>query len=326
VIIGLGQWVLFGDEAPRWILAGLAAWAGVILATYPFSKEVSPELTARDWLHQVVAGWSQTFLWWGIVVGIAVLMPAELDWNSWVLLGVYFGATVAWVFGGLIWFGKKMRVFRPAPEQLKNIVEEVSQRMKIPVRGVWLAQSSASTAYILPYTRDVFFSSNLLEKLGPDEIAAICAHELGHCCEPRRVLIARLASCLAWVPFLFIKPWFHHSGLASVFMAVGANWIIRLWMQDLNHHMEVKADRHARENEIDAGVYARALARVYEDNLAPAVLHQKHSHPHLYDRLVSAGIAPNFARPAPPDSRSIYNKFLWVVLIVVGIIALGKLP
>src|SRR5260221_7020320 len=173
VIVVLGQWVLFDDNAPYWILAGFAAWTGVVLASNYYSREVCPEITARAWLHQVLAGWSAAFLWWGIVVGIAVLMPAELDWRSWGLVGVFFAVYTVWAFGGFIWFGKKARVLNPAPERLQKIVEEVSSRMKVPIRGVWLVQSVSSTAYALPYTRDVFFSPSLLEKFPDDEIATI---------------------------------------------------------------------------------------------------------------------------------------------------------
>jgi len=64
------------------------------------------------------------------------------------------------------------------------------------------------------------------------------------------------------------------------------------------------------------GVYARALARLYEANFAPAVMPRKHSHPHLYDRLVSAGVQPDYPRPEPPTPYSIMALsfgFSWVL-------------
>ncbi|HSU54520.1 MAG TPA: M48 family metalloprotease [Candidatus Dormibacteraeota bacterium] len=324
VLVAVGQWILLENRGPYWILAGIAAWLGVVFASYFFSREVCPKLTARSWLHQVVVGWSIAVLWWGIVVAIAVAMPAWLDWRGGVLLTIFFAACMVWAFGGFVWFGKKARMFMPAPERLRSIVQEVSARMRVTVRGVWVAQGVGARAYIIPYTRDVFFSATVAAY--PDtEIAAICAHELGHCCEPRRVRIARLASCVALVPWLLIKPWFHYSGVASIFMALGAFWIIRLWSQDLSRHMEVHADRQGRENEADLGVYARALEHVYQDNLAPAVMPEKHSHPHLYDRLLSVGFTPSYGRPEPPDSRTMYNRLLWALLILLGIMVLMKL-
>jgi hypothetical protein len=41
---------------------------------------------------------------------------------------------------------------------------------------------------------------------------------------------------------------------------------------------------------------------MYEGNLVPAVLRGRRlTHPHLYDRLVAAGLAPAYPRPAPPS-------------------------
>ena len=85
----------------------------------------------------------------------------------------------------------------------------------------------------------------------------------------------------------------------------------------LAHTMEVQADRIARTHEGESGVYARALARIYENNLVPAVFEQKHTHPHLYDRLVSAGVRPEYPRPEPADHRSFLRYFLWLLIFIL---------
>ncbi len=70
----------------------------------------------------------------------------------------------------------------------------------------------------------------------------------------------------------------------------------------LVHRMEIRADAMARQPETAAGTYARALAKIYEANLVPVVLGAKRrTHPELYDRLVAAGVTPEYPRPeAPP--------------------------
>src|ERR1044071_9923877 len=288
-MVAMGQRLLFEEEAPHWLLSGLAAWAGAVAGAYFFAREVYPEATLKAWLHEMLAHWGLRFVWLGLFVGIAVLMPAELDWRNWVLGALMIATYVGWAFGGLIWCWKKTHLLKPASDRLQGIVRDVSSRMNVRVRGVWLLHSIASTAYALPYTGDLIFSERLVDSIPDDEIASVAAHELGHLNESRLMWAARLAKSLGTMPFLFIKPLFQHFGMASVFMAGAAYWIVSLWSRDLSHRLEVKADRAGKENEGDEGVYARALARLYEINLLPAVIRKKQTHPHLYDRLVSAG-------------------------------------
>src|SRR5947209_13823596 len=84
-IVALGQRLLLEERAPHWLLSGVAAWAGTLGATYFFTREVFPWTTPRAWGHEAMAHWGLAFLWLGLFVGIAALMPTELDWRSWVL-------------------------------------------------------------------------------------------------------------------------------------------------------------------------------------------------------------------------------------------------
>jgi hypothetical protein len=69
--------------------------------------------------------------------------------------------------------------------------------------------------------------------------------------------------------------------------------------------MEARADAAAAGRESESRwAYGRALERIYEANLVPAVLRRKGTHPHLYDRLTACGPHPAYPRPQPPPSRS----------------------
>lgn len=91
-----------------------------------------------------------------------------------------------------------------------------------------------------------------------------------------------------------------------------------IFIERLGHAMEIRADKIARTYEGEPGVYARALARIYEDNLVPAVTERLQTHPHLYDRLVSAGVTPDHPRPEPADDRSLLRYFLWLVIFILA--------
>ena len=64
---------------------------------------------------------------------------------------------------------------------------------------------------------------------------------------------------------------------------------------------EESADASAKESEASEGTYARALEKIHAASLIPAVLNRNATHPHLYDRMIKAGITPEYARPAPPS-------------------------
>jgi Zn-dependent protease with chaperone function len=185
------------------------SWLGVLLGGYFFSREIFPSIKAREWFHEILVRWGLAIGWWTLFIAIACAMPAELGWASWLLAATYLAGVAGWAFGGLIWCLKKCHRLNPAPENLRRIVDRVSDQMKVPVRGIWLLQGARLSAFATPYTRELLFSEGLLAKCPEEEIASVCAHELGHCCESRTVLFWRLSRSIAFLPLLFIKPIFH---------------------------------------------------------------------------------------------------------------------
>lgn len=91
--------------------------------------------------------------------------------------------------------------------------------------------------------------------------------------------------------------------------------------KNLSRHFETRADKVATQNEVHPGVFARALAKRYEQNLFPAALPKKRStHPDLYDRLVAAGVQPDYPTPKPPSLFTVQGLFMSAGLgVFVGI-------
>ena len=79
-----------------------------------------------------------------------------------------------------------------------------------------------------------------------------------------------------------------------------------------------------RSQEIQRGAFARALVHLSELNLSPAVLPgNAGTHPHVYDRLLAAGVTPEFPRPAVPERLSWHGyipKCVFVVLLFVALV------
>ena len=84
------------------------------------------------------------------------------------------------------------------------------------------------------------------------------------------------------------------------------------------------ADKVATENAVNAMTYARALERIYETNQMPAVMRSNRTiHPHLYDRMLAAGVTPQYPRPMRPSGWSWNGMIAWAILFVL--LALGDM-
>jgi Zn-dependent protease with chaperone function len=188
--------------------------------------------------------------------------------------------------------------------------------MNVPIRGVWLLRSSAAQALALPYTGDLLFTRRLLDICSDTEIAAICAHELGHLCESKFARVGRLLGGFVYLPWAFIRPLRHGMGDLA-FLVLGAiSWLSLMLTRKHSRRLESRADNMAREQEQDPGSYACALSKIYEANLMPAIMPKKkrRTHPDLYDRLVAVGAQPEYPRPEPAKATS-YASLLYTVVL-----------
>ena len=90
--------------------------------------------------------------------------------------------------------------------------------------------------------------------------------------------------------------------------------------QRMARRMEVRADSCAAENAADQATYARALERIYQINLIPAVMSgRRRIHPHLYDRMLAVGVTPDYPRPMPPRR---FTAATWIQLALLFLLAM----
>ena len=114
------------------------------------------------------------------------------------------------------------------------------------------------------------------------------------------MLAGRIVASLAVFPLIFISPAVHYFGTVGM---AGSFYVLMLvavvFGRRLSRRMEERADKFAREDQTSEGVYAKALEKLYRENQAPAVMPgNRRAHPHLFDRMVSTGVQPDFPRPA----------------------------
>jgi STE24 endopeptidase len=163
------------------------------------------------------------------------------------------------------------------------------------------ARSSHGNAYFTGFgaSKRVVFFDTLLDRLNPDEIEAVLAHELGHF--KHHHVIKRIALMffisfigLALLGWLINQPWFY-SGLGVelesnymaliLFLLVSPVFLflLRPIMASYSRKNEFEADDYAAKH-ADAKYLVEALVKLYRDNastLTPDPLHSAFydSHP-----------------------------------------------
>jgi Zn-dependent protease with chaperone function len=324
-LCGVAGWAIFpaGRDPLILFLVALGSWLGARLGTYPFDKGLFPQFSFRNWSQFVITAWILRFGMLGPLVVAAAVMPDEIGWPVLAIGAVALCFQIALHFGLWIWMGVKLGLFEKAneSEQVVMIVRQTSERMNISCRRIWKMRSPVGYAAALPMTRDLIFSEGLLRLHPEEEIAAICAHELAHLNESPSIHRARLISAFSLFPMIFVRPIFHLFDFVGVALLWLPSCFLAIYVRGLGRRMEVRADSIARESENDSGVYARALERLYQNNHVPAVMPgNRQIHPHLYDRMLAAGITPDYSRPVSPatlDWSSGLMIFLFVILFVV---------
>lgn len=313
-VLALATLSIWPDQSFWWLLTGVLSLVAVCLANFPLSREIFPRISTADLFYQAMVGLLMRLLIWLVFLAAAMMMPEEFNFTCLTIGAVVLWLWVLWAQDGYFWIGRKCGLFQAAPERLRKIAADTSDRMKVPFREVLLIRVPIAQAYALQARRRLLFTNRLLEILSDDEIAAICAHELAHLTESKAARLSRSIRLLMFYPWVFFRPLSHTFGQAAFFILCVFTLLVPGIYRRISRKQESRADQIAKDNQAEAGVYARALAKLYEDNLAPAVNEKRRStHPDLYDRLLAAGIQPEFPRPLPAKTMA-WNGLLFAML------------
>lgn len=305
------------------VVAGLL---GVQVGNYQFIQEIFPKFRAAPSLAGVLA----TVVKWiplALIAGAVVVMPSHFGLTTWTIAGSTLVLLLALRLGMAMRFLRLMRLVKPAGSRLVGLVSAVAQRMNMPPPKAWVFASPVANAYAAVVTRELLFTQGIMDHLSDTEIAAICAHELGHLSEPRRLVYLRVIQSMLLFPLVFLKPLMSLGGVGGPY-ALGLVALVLLAagrLRRMGQRMETRADAIATANQSEPTVYARALEHLYQVNQMPAVMpnRRKQRHPDLYDRLIAAGITPDFPRPNPPRRFTQAGWIMFFIFIALVIIANG---
>jgi Zn-dependent protease with chaperone function len=304
-----------------WIAADIAASLGAVLGAYPMDRAMYPRLGFTKWSHHAVAGWISLFLPYSALVAAIIFMPDDFGWLSALVIALYLVLHFVLQLGFLLRVLRWMRLLVPANERLQKIVAEQSAQSDTRVRATWILESEMAQAYAYVTTGELLFTTGLLECCNDEELSAITTHELAHLSESRWIITARLLSSLTLMPLIFMNPSVHHLGVIGIILPLALMVLLAWLAPQLARRLELRADRMASAQQLNEGDYARALLKLYQHNQMPAVNPRgQHTHPSLYDRLIAAGVTPDFPRPEPPSKVTLIYRIYIAGLVIIFVL------
>ena len=244
---------------------------------------------------------------WVVLVFTVNLMPEKLGTKSFLVFTGALLAQLCLLIGDTAYLLRWLRIAHVAPAHVTAMVEglctEMGVKGKVTVYVFEWAQVNALASIV---HRWVGFSSEMIKALSLEELRSIAAHELGHLLEPAWLRWIRIIQKFSYLPTVFIFMYGGRYGFFFGFLAVLA---IMAANKRVVLYGEKRADR-LQSAASQSEVYMSAMVKLHELNLQPAVMPGKQTHPDLYERLIAAGIQPDFPRPPAPSKR----KPLWTAL------------
>ncbi len=292
---------LFGlsgdDSASYWPVI-----PGYLAASFISTREIESRYCFLTWLHEMFWQVLVQFGMLAIFIWLLHTMPNEMQPHDWLRFALGTLTVIVIITG--VWLPLLNLIGKPkrSPElRLERLVDEMAAQTGIKPRWVFYGKSPLARAAALTYLRSLVFTSRVLEALTDDELRSIILHELAHLRESLAVQFSRLIPVLALMLITFIHPVMHQFGSLGLYGLIGIAFLLLKLAKRIARRMEHHADDAAIQGTADPAIYARALEKIYQANQLPAVMRGNNMiHPHLYDRMLAAGVTPDYPRPQPP--------------------------
>jgi Zn-dependent protease with chaperone function len=325
VTTGLVGDVALGTLAPQlpggsvaMITNWLAAFAGIMVVRYIWLRELwGARVTLRSWLAGCLVILFVVVPSLVVTALLIFVLPMQFNMRA---TGMFCAAVVVVIFflrGGGILILRALGIVKPAPQALAEMVQHLAAQMN--VRGsvkVFVLEWAQVNAVAWQVYRAIGFSRALIEVMDEQEVRAVAAHELAHLLEPAWVRRIKIAHMFAYLPIVLLMK---YGGLLAIPIGGFLFFAVMLGYIRFTHRYEKRADHLENKAIGDPNAYMRSMIKLHQANVHPAVMPGKQTHPHLYDRLLAAGIQPDFPRPLPP-SRNLPLLTVLATTIAVAIL------
>jgi Zn-dependent protease with chaperone function len=323
--VEIGGELTVGWKSARVLLVGLLVLLASRGIVYRHGFRTHLGWSRRDFLQN-------TLLVVALLPGPAIAVAMAIDgpvvdtigaWGCGVFYAVGLVLVALAILCGPIHFARWLGCVEPADDRLRSLVAAVEQRTGHSVRACWILRTRSANAFAMPWRNELGVTSGALEHLTDAELTAVLMHEFGHLRESGRSRLMRLGSVSPLLVLAVLQP------VVSAFGGIGmgvlsvAALLLAGRIKRRLHGLELAADGHAHSHlgAAEVGDYARALEHLHRLGLIPAVLRGEHrSHPDLYDRMLAAGVVPDYPRPLPPPRRP---AMLLVLLVLNMVMNLG---
>ncbi|MBN8419098.1 MAG: M48 family metalloprotease [Verrucomicrobia bacterium] len=307
VVLGivLVSWPLYlqlvGDD-PSLPSLVFPALGGFMVAQFFIDRRIWPGLSLRLWLMQTFTMFGIASALIGTIAWVAACTSENLNSTDWLRIGIAALLLIV-LYSGVWLFAIPGRGKNPLTPRLCQMVDSVAAKAGMPPVRAWVADGVMANAFALMYIRSIVATGPAMRVLDDDELRTLVQHEMAHLSESAPVLAARMLGGLSWLGFAFTRPVVHHIGHGGVFWIFLAVILVKRFAANIAKRMENRADSMSVTDESEGPIYARALEKLYEANQMPAMMTKRLLHPHLYDRMIAAGLTPGYPRPAPPPGK-----------------------
>lgn len=258
----------------------------IVEARFGFNR-TTPALYIADMLKGLLLS---ALLGLPLLAGVLWLMERMGD-NWWLyvwVVWVTFNLLLLFIYPSFI--APLFNKFQPLQdENLKSRIESLLSKCGFAASGLFVMDGSKRSAHGNAYftgfgkTKRIVFFDTLLERLSPDEIDAVLAHELGHF-KRRHVLKRLLSSFVLSLAFLWLlallmqADWFYAGlgvqtqstalALLLFFMVLPVfSFLLQPITAARSRQHEFEADAYAAQ-QTDGAALASALVKMYQDNAA----------------------------------------------------------
>jgi len=320
--IGIYGMVDVSEGSVLWTVGiPLAAWLGAVCGSAPLTGRV---IGRPGGLGAAFGEYAVGFLVrspGGMIylLMFLLLIPRSFDAGSVAIVAVAFVVATAFTMGAGIPLIRLLGIISAAPPRLEKIVQDACAKEKMPAQRVYLLHWRWANAMAFSFAPALAFTPACVDLLTDEELASICAHELAHRRETPRQKLIRFSGLILALPAFSFPLWMKLFGIAGLIVPWAVYFIGMRLMRRFSQRMEQRADAAAHQECGDPAIFATALEKCYRYNMYPAVMRGKRqTHPHLYDRLVAAGVTPPYPRPKPPSNALAFAGFVVLIAFSQG--------